>query len=344
MARQIDLDDAMAQFIEALRQNDIVVNKPIIADGKFHRLACVGDTWGKTSGAYKLHLDGYPAGFIQNHKNGAGFNWKYSLNPEIKYKPYKPTNQQTYDNTAKLKAQDEALQADYLRTAQRLSAEYENATIAKFHAYLDKKQIEPNDDIKIDRFGNLLIPLRDENGKLWSVQRITKTGDKFIGAIRTPEEKAQGIECPARKKGCFYTNKPLGEQDEFIICEGFATAKTLQDEFKKSTIMAVDAGNLLHVAEKLHNLFPEKPISIYADNDIAKNINTGLTKALEVKEKLPAVKVYSPALNKDDVEQKLSDFNDLKVKYGTIKNKIRAVSFSKKLDEKQEYKETERER
>ncbi|MDY4859390.1 MAG: hypothetical protein SO144_00670 [Campylobacter sp.] len=53
------------------------------------------------------------------------------------------------------------------------------------------------------------------------------------------------------------------------------------------------------------------------------------------------VKVFSLALNKDDAEQKLSDFNDIKIKYDTLKNKIRAVSFSRKLEGN---KEPERER
>ena len=238
-------------------------------------------------------------------------------------------------------AREQELELKYLQTADRLCAEYQAAKQVENHPYLTKKEIGAGQDIKLDKNGNLLIPLQDENGKLWSVQRITQKGDKFIGAIRTTEEKEQNLEFPAKKKGCFYTSKPLDDQDEFIICEGFATAKTLEDELKKATIMAVDAGNLLFVAEKIHNLYPDKPISIYADNDIAKNINVGLNKALEVKEKIPALKVFSPALNKDDVEQKLSDFNDIKIKYGTLKNKIRAVSFSKKLEGN---KEPERER
>ena len=90
------------------------------------------------------------------------------------------------------------------------------------------------------------------------------------------------------------------------------------------------------MAEKIHNLYPDKPISIYADNDIAKNINVGLNKALEVKDKIPALKVFCPALNKDDVEQKLSDFNDIKIKYGSLKNKIRVVGFSKNLGKSRE--------
>ncbi len=53
--------------------------------------------------------------------------------------------------------------------------------------------------------GSLLIPLKDENGKLWSLQRIFSNGDKIIGVIKTQEEKDQGVEYLAKKKqGCFH--------------------------------------------------------------------------------------------------------------------------------------------
>lgn len=337
-----DTEAVLAQFENSLREQGFIIDKNIIADGKIHRLRVAGDLGGKTSGAYALYLDGHPAGYIQNFKSGeSGIKWKYD--GKVKYDTdYKAVcKKQIEENRQKILAREQELELKYLQTADRLFAEYQAAKQVENHPYLTKKEIGAGQDIKLDKNGNLLIPLQDENGKLWSVQRITQKGDKFIGAVRTSEEKEQNLEFPAKKKGCFYTSKPLDEQDEFIICEGYATAKTLEDELKKATIMAVDAGNLLFVAEKIHNLYPGKPISIYADNDIAKNINVGLNKALEVKEKLPAVKVFSPALNKDDVEQKLSDFNDIKIKYGTLKNKIRAVSFSKKLEGN---KEPERER
>lgn len=327
-----DCKEVIAQFENSLKEEGFIVDKEIIADGKIHRLKVAGDVGAKTSGAYILHLDGHPAGFIQNFKNGDnGIKWKFD--GKIKYNISKNTKNEAWQNS-KIRAQE--LETKYLQTAQKLLAEYLAASPAKNHPYLIKKEIEIGQDIKVDKNSNLLIPLQDENAKIWSVQRITKTGDKFIGAIRTTQEKEQGIEYLAKKKGCFYTSKPLNEQDEFLLCEGFATAITLQNELDKATIMAVDANNLLAVAQKLHEAYPDKQISIYADNDICKNINVGLQKALEVKEKIPSVKVYAPALNQSDIEQKLSDFNDIKVKYGSLKNKIRLVSYNKNFDKEKE--------
>lgn len=327
-----DCKEVIAQFENSLKEEGFIVDKEIIADGKIHRLKVAGDVGAKTSGAYILHLDGHPAGFIQNFKNGDnGIKWKFD--GKIKYNISKNTKNEAWQNS-KIRAQE--LETKYLQTAQKLLAEYLAASPAKNHPYLIKKEIEIGQDIKVDKNSNLLIPLQDENAKIWSVQRITKTGDKFIGAIRTAQEKEQGIEYLAKKKGCFYTSKPLNEQDEFLLCEGFATAITLQNELDKATIMAVDANNLLAVAQKLHEAYPDKQISIYADNDICKNINVGLQKALEVKEKIPSVKVYAPALNQSDIEQKLSDFNDIKVKYGSLKNKIRPVSYNKNFDKEKE--------
>ena len=327
-----DSKEVIAQFENSLKEQGFIVDKEITADGKIHRLKVAGDVGAKTSGAYVLHLDGHPAGFIQNFKNGDnGIRWKFD--GKVKYNISKNTKNEAWQ---KLQIKAQELEAKYLQTAQNLLAEYLAASPAKNHPYLIKKEIEVSKDIKVDKNSNLLIPLQDENGKIWSVQRITQKGDKFIGAIRTAQEKEQGIEYPAKKKGCFYTSKPLNEQDEFLLCEGFATAITLQDELDKATIMAVDANNLLAVAQKLHEAYPDKQISIYADNDICKNVNVGLQKALEVKEKIPAVKVYAPALNQSDIEQKLSDFNDIKVKYGSLKNRIRPVSYNKNLDKEKE--------
>ena len=327
-----DSQEVIAQFENSLKEQGFIVDKEIIADGKIHRLKVAGDVGAKTSGSYVLHLDEHPAGFIQNFKNGDnGIKWKFD--GKVKYNTSKNAKNEAWQ---KLQIKAQELEAKYLQTAQNLLAEYLAASPVKNHLYLIKKEIEVSKDIKVDKYGNLLIPLQDENGKIWSVQRITQKGDKFIGAIRTAQEKEQGVEYPAKKKGCFYTSKPLNEQDEFLLCEGFATAITLQNELDKATIMAVDANNLLAVAQKLHEAYPDKQISIYADNDICKNVNVGLQKALEVKEKIPAVKVYAPALNQSDIEQKLSDFNDIKVKYGSLKNKIRPVSYNKNLDKEKE--------
>ena len=128
------------------------------------------------------------------------------------------------------------------------------------------------------------------------------------------------MEYSARKKGCFYTQIPLDKQNEFLICEGFATAMTLQEILNQPTIMAVDAGNLENVIISLKQEFPTKKITIFADNDQSKELenkeNVGLKYANIIKEKFQEIDIIFPKFNEEDLKAKMSDFNDLYLKYG----------------------------
>ncbi len=68
--------DPVEQFAQALRDAGLKVNGAPKMDGELHRVPVEGDAARERSGAYKGHLDGRPAGFIQNHKTGARENWK----------------------------------------------------------------------------------------------------------------------------------------------------------------------------------------------------------------------------------------------------------------------------
>lgn len=46
---------------------DIVTDDPIIADGQLHRFRIQGHKSGTLNGAYALHLDGNPAGYLGLH-------------------------------------------------------------------------------------------------------------------------------------------------------------------------------------------------------------------------------------------------------------------------------------
>lgn len=80
---QIQKDRALVQFAEVLKENDIIVKEPLVADGALHKLPCVGDRWGENSGAYRLDLDSSPAGFIQIIKRGVMIEWDYNDNKTI---------------------------------------------------------------------------------------------------------------------------------------------------------------------------------------------------------------------------------------------------------------------
>ena len=317
--QEIDTNEALLQFKEALNAQGLMVDIPIM-NGKLQRCPTENDKKGEKSGAYVGYLDGYPAGYIENFKTGYKENWKFRLSKDITIiKAQKPTLNQKQDfYEVKLKKEQELLNLQR-KTALRLEKEYLTAEkLEGTHPYLIKKGLNETYQLKIDKYKNLLIPFKDENDKLWSLQRITQEGKKIIGVIKTNKE--QNLEYAARKKGCFYTQTPLKEQSEFLICEGFATAMTIQKALNKPTIMAIDAGNLSSVVENLNKAYPEKQITIFADNDLKLELqgraNTGLNAAKHIQEQYPQIKVVIPQITEIEAKEGMSDFNDIYVKKG----------------------------
>lgn len=336
----INQNEAIGQFKAALEAQGFIIDTPIM-NGKIQRCKIDGDRGNEKSGAYVGFLDEYPAGFIQNHKTGFKENWKFQL-PDKNNQIQRSTQNKSIDNNLiKQKQEEREAQLTLLqkKTALRLEKEWvESKNATKEHKYLISKGLESSFGLKIDKFNNLLIPLKDENGKLWSLQRISENGDKIIGVIKTKEEKEQGIEYSARKKGCFYTQTPLENQKEFLICEGFATAMTIQAATQKPTIVAVDAGNLINVAKVLKQKFPKTQITIFADNDLKQELqnkrNVGLESAKAVKEEFKEVTIISPQINTQEAQKGISDFNDIYKEYGLeeVKKQI-----SNELQKTQEY-------
>jgi phage/plasmid primase-like uncharacterized protein len=63
--------EVIDQFRAALAARDIVVPQRIIADGSIHRCDAAGKN-GRGDAAYLLHLDGIPAGGLENWRDGKG--------------------------------------------------------------------------------------------------------------------------------------------------------------------------------------------------------------------------------------------------------------------------------
>ncbi len=314
----INIPSAIQSFKQALEEEGLTIDGSPIMDGKIHRVKTTNDKGRELSGAYIGYLNNnFPAGFIQNFKTGIKKNWKMQIekNQSNNIKSPKELHEQIKKDQELREKEILALQE---KTALKLEDEYNNARWANSnHAYLKKKGFDENFYLKQDNKGSLLIPLKDENGKLWSVQRIFPNGDKIIGVIKTQEEKDQGVEYLAKKQGCFHIigAKTLHNLKEFYICEGFATGATLYKALNKPIIMAVDAGNLENVVKKLSTLYSDRNITIFADNDLKKELkgleNTGKKTALEIKEKYSNVSVILPNFTQEQSSQGMSDFNDL---------------------------------
>jgi putative DNA primase/helicase len=173
--------------------------------------------------------------------------------------------------------------------------------MAIIHPYLQKKQVS---DFGIRIKGNwLVIPLKDANDKLWSLQFIDAEGNKrFL--------------TDGKKKGCFYPIGLLQETETAFVCEGFATGASIYQATKIPTVVAFDAGNLEPVVANIRSAYPHMKITLCADNDQGKERNTGKEAAEKVAAKY-GCKVILPefAATTNNASQP-TDFNDLHVLQG----------------------------
>lgn len=314
---EINADEALRQFSEKLRECGLLLESLPIMDGKIHRCKVEGDRGREASGAYQGYLDGYPNGWIHNFKTDERVKFKYAMSASYNtstttYNRDKVMEQRKANAQAKERHQRELQE----KTTKRLKIEFANALPARdSHPYLESKNISiQNINIKVDTFNNLLIPLRDVNGKVQSLQRIMPNGSKIYGVIKTAQERQNNEEFLARKNGLFFTQRPLEEHSEFFVCEGFASAMSMSKILGKPSIAAMDCGNLLNVCDELVSKYPHKRITICADNDMKKEVqgkrNAGMEAARACQEKYPQISIIYPQIQPSEIE-KVSDFNDL---------------------------------
>ncbi|HBW8846245.1 TPA: DUF927 domain-containing protein [Klebsiella pneumoniae] len=103
--------------------------------------------------------------------------------------------------------------------------------------------------------GSLLLELVDESGAVTTAQTITPQGEKRL---------IKG----SAKRGAYYAVNALERPQSVVIAEGLATALTCHlIRTDALTVAAIDAGNLLPVAEVMRRKYPQAQIIIAADND-----------------------------------------------------------------------------
>ncbi len=109
----------------------------------------------------------------------------------------------------------------------------------------------------------LLVPVRDMDGTLHSLQ--------FIGADGSKRFLTGG-----HIAGCYYAiGRPEGA---LLIAEGVATASTLYQATGQATAACFSCGNIEAVARALRSKFPQLQLVICSDNDAATAGNPGVTK------------------------------------------------------------------
>ncbi|MCS7490297.1 DUF927 domain-containing protein [Raoultella planticola] len=145
---------------------------------------------------------------------------------------------------------------------------------------------------------SILLPLVDEAGAVVAAQTITRAGGKRLVA-------------GSAKRGAFYVIQPVDSPEIVILAEGLATALSVHLMLPEAlTVAAIDAGNLLPVAQVMRRRYPGAQIIIAADNDIKPGEpNTGKDAAEK------AAKAVSGWVALPQSEEK-SDWDDYRQQHG----------------------------
>jgi putative DNA primase/helicase len=288
-----------------------------IADGDLHRANAVGKKNNKNMHIwYVLHTDGVPAGAFADMQLGIEDTWT-AKKPSAMTPEEKAALKKRMKDTAIRRAEAQAK----LHTAAADAAGLIMKATGKAtpdHPYLQRKGlpvfpglrvlkenvryiIDPDEEPKVARAGNLVVPMFTPAAELVGAQIIQPDGTKRF------------LKGTAKEGNYHSIGKAPEPERAILIAEGYATAARLHEATGLLSFAAFDAGNLLPVAKAIRKKYPKNRIVICADNDRFTRTpdgkeNPGLTKA---KEAADAIKAGVAVPQFDDGDLTRTDFDDL---------------------------------
>lgn len=286
-----------------------------IVPGRIVRFSVNGKR-GNDAGWCKIFEDG-EAGVFGNWQTGERHTWH--ARPSRPHDPEDRRRQlEAIAATQASRAEEEAQR--HARAAETAKLIWTNAQPCCGHKYLERKHVAP-DGVRV-QFGNaaecknqffsqgqplrgllLLIPVRDAERRLWSLQAIDDAGYKsFLKAGRT-----RGLFHVA---GSETLRQCAGREDQYseriAIAEGYATARSVFDLEGWPCFIAFNSGNLVAVARNVRAKFPLAPITICGDNDAS---GVGQRAAEEAGAAIDAM-IATPPFTREEITEGRSDWND----------------------------------
>lgn len=295
-------NDPQIEFARTLEGAGFIIDGLPEMDGRRHRVKTQDDKRGQKTGVYVGYLDGVPAGWYQDHRvHSEPVKWKATgkkLDKEAQ------AHLRALALQRKIERQAEQ-ERSYDHNARRVAQAYDlmpNATDSQ--GYLKRKGVKAFPGVKMDKRGRLVLPLRNENGEIRSLQRIDESGFKSL--------KKNG-----QKSGNYFVvgDREIQNGEPVLYAEGYSTSASIAEATGRPVVMTVDAGNLPRVAEKLKDKYPNSPHFILGDDDRDKiingvEVNKGREKAEEAATLTNGV-FRVPDFNDQEQKAGLTDFNDL---------------------------------
>ncbi|WP_122744866.1 LPD7 domain-containing protein [Pseudomonas viridiflava] len=288
--------DPEAAFLDVLTQGGLVIKGMPVMDGKRRSVATIENKNGKKSGVYAGYLDRRPGGWYINYQKSDGVVKWSSVGGEadpVARLHIRAAAKQSQEDYARQRAADYARQT---RIATRLYNRLPPADPA--HPYLVRKGITPTPEIRQTRNGALVVPFFSVQGDFKTLQYIPGTGDKRL------------FKGGPKKEHFLVVGGPLVPGQPICYAEGYATARSINLATGRPVVMTIDAGNMVDVAQILHQKYPSSPHLFMADFDHAKEENKGLIMATRAAEAVGGHVAY-PVFNESEIAQGFTDFNDL---------------------------------
>jgi phage/plasmid primase-like uncharacterized protein len=300
-------DNAIRQFADVLADAGLVLKGLPVMDGRLHHVPTLGaKSKSDNAGVYVGHLDGgVPAGWFNNYRTdplGEGQKWKATGFKETR----SPAEiQRSREEADRRRVQEEQKRAEHEeRIARWAERKWNRSEPATTHPYLERKGVEGH-GLRIDSKGRLVIPMREVDGKIWSLQTISADGEKHY----TSGGRKKGLHAMV---GAYDPAKPL------VFAEGFATAASVHQATGHPVAVVFDSGNLKSVAEAYRARNAAQTLIFAADNDHYKSPsgrelpNVGLEKAEEAARAVNGA-VAVPAFERDNPG---TDWNDYAAQHG----------------------------
>ena len=320
MAFDFNFDEVKKQLLDFMTSQNIMPYEDSFSafrlDGEIHRFRTREDKQGEKSGAYCIHSDGWPAGFVQDWRKGIKELFKFNISGL-------PDEQQKYFNSEEYsKKCEEQHRKSEQKRAKKRAEQSERARIffdtleqaADNHPYLLRKGVKPYGIACNSANNNLAVPLRDINGRLLSIQWITPEGQKLFYT-------------GAEMKGAFFSinidTLKTDPAQTILLGEGYATMAKVHELTGYPVIAAMSCHRLRETAEIIHQAFPRARIIIAADNDWETAKKTGRNPGLvcaedTIKEKFnvtPAIGFFYPDFSP---REHGSDWDDFAAIHGDI--------------------------
>lgn len=270
-------------FEDALAAFGMVGVTAVPDDGMFHRYAMSGKRAGDKSGWAIKFSDGagiyncwsYPDGHEGIYWHPSGKEYK-----ELSEKDRKLADSRREDVRNKRRELNEQVAARSLLI-------WNDCVEALGNEYLSTKKVGAF-GVRQNSKGELIVPVRDFSGKIWSLQRIY------------PNEKRDGFDKSYSFGGVLSHNMHRIEGgDDIILCEGYATGASIHMATGSTVIVCFDAGNMEKVAEQFKNV---PKVRVAADRDKEEKGAKGQKTAERIKDRFGIPYVMPDVYG---------DFNDL---------------------------------